>query len=101
MIRATGVRKLLVQGIGPVAAISIAQLFGTALWFSANSTAGDLVRIWHISAADIGWLTSAVQLGFILGTLIVSLSGAADRFRASRIFVCSAVVGALFNLGFA
>ncbi|AFT90205.1 MFS transporter [Paraburkholderia phenoliruptrix] len=101
MIGATGVRKLLVEGIGPVAAISIAQLFGTALWFSANSTAGDLVTIWHISAADIGWLTSAVQLGFILGTLVVSLSGAADRFRASRIFVCSAVVGALFNLGFA
>ncbi len=98
---ATDARKLLVDGIGPVAAISIAQLFGTALWFSANSTAGDLVRIWHISTADIGWLTSAVQLGFILGTLVVSLSGAADRFRASRIFICSAIAGALFNLGFA
>jgi MFS family permease len=98
---ATGMRKLLVDGIGPVAAISIAQLFGTALWFSANSTAGDLVKIWHIGAADIGWLTSAVQLGFILGTCVVSLSGAADRFRASRIFVWSALAGALFNLGFA
>lgn len=100
-IKATGFRRLLVDGIGPVAAISIAQLFGTALWFSANSTASELMRIWHASAADIGWLTNAVQLGFILGTLVISLSGAADRFQASKIFVCSALAGALFNLGFA
>ncbi|MBR8034696.1 MFS transporter [Burkholderia vietnamiensis] len=97
----TGLRRWLVDGIGPVATIAIAQLFGTALWFSANSTAPDLMRLWHASAADIGWLTSAVQMGFIFGTLAISLSGAADRFRASRIFLCSAVLGAAFNLGFA
>ncbi|MBN3785373.1 MFS transporter [Burkholderia sp. Ac-20353] len=100
-VKPATLRTRLVDRIGPVAAISIAQLFGTALWFSANSTAADLMRVWHASAADIGWLTNAVQLGFILGTLAISLSGAADRFRASRIFVCSAILGALFNVGFA
>ncbi|WP_217474033.1 MFS transporter [Stutzerimonas stutzeri] len=89
------------QRLGPVAVIAIAQLFGTALWFSANGTAADLERLWQVSAAEIGWLTSAVQLGFILGTLCISLSGMADRFRASRIFVVSALLGALLNLGFA
>ncbi|WP_153139168.1 MFS transporter [Paraburkholderia agricolaris] len=86
---------------GPVATISLAQLFGTSLWFSANSAAADLMRAWHISASDIGLLTSAVQLGFILGTLTLSLTGCADRFRASTIFVCSAIAGAAFNAGFA
>jgi MFS family permease len=100
-IRTTVRQKLLVGGIGPVAAISIAQLCGTALWFSANSTAADLMRLWHASAADIGWLTNAVQLGFILGTSLISLSGAADRFRASQIFVCSAIAGAALNFCFA
>jgi MFS family permease len=100
-VKQTRLQKLLVHGIGPVAAVSIAQLFGTALWFSANSTAADLMRIWHANAADIGWLTNAVQLGFILGTLTVSLSGAADRFRASRIFVVGAIAGSVFNLCFA
>ncbi|MEX3671703.1 MFS transporter [Paraburkholderia phenoliruptrix] len=100
-MKAMGLRRLLVDSIGPVAAISLAQLFGTALWFSANSTAADLMKLWHASAADIGWLTNAVQLGFILGTLIISLSGAADRFRASSIFVCSALAGAILNLCFA
>lgn len=87
--------------MGPVATIAIAQLFGTSLWFSANSTAEELMSAWSATSTDIGWLTNAVQLGFILGTLSLSLSGAADRFRASTLFVCSAIAGALFNLGFA
>ena len=62
----------------PVATIVFAQLLGTSLWFSANSAADDLVRSWQIQPADIGTLTNAVQLGFILGTLVFSLSGLAD-----------------------
>lgn len=93
--------RVLVRWPGPVAIIAVAQLLGTSLWFSANSAAGDLMRAWDVTASDIGMLTSAVQLGFILGTLVVSLSGYADRFRASTIFVWSAVAGAVFNAGFA
>ena len=85
----------------PVAIIVIAQLFGTSLWFSANSAAADLMRAWRISPADIGTLTNAVQLGFILGTLSFAISGLADRFPASRIFAVCAVLGALANAAFA
>ena len=42
-----------------------------------------------------------MQLGFIIGTLTFALSGLADRFRASRIFVCCALLGATFNVCFA
>jgi MFS family permease len=86
---------------GAVWIIALAQLFGTSLWFSANASADDLMRAWHLGAADIGFLTSAVQLGFILGTLALALGGLADRFAASRIFVASALVGAAVNAGFA
>jgi MFS family permease len=85
----------------PVAVIVIAQLFGTSLWFSANSAADDLVRLWHLSAADIGWLTNAVQGGFIVGTLGIAFSGLGDRFPASRIIAVCCVFGALFNALFA
>src|ERR1700744_179958 len=84
-----------------VATIAIAQLLGTSLWFSANSAADDLRKAWGVSVADIGTLTSAVQLGFILGTLVFALSGLADSFPASRIFTCCALLGAVFNAGFA
>ncbi len=96
-----GPRTLLASSLGPVSTISIAQLFGTSLWFSANSASADLMKSWDASASDIGWLTNAVQAGFILGTLGMSVGGTADRFRASSIFVCCAIAGALFNACFA
>ena len=85
----------------PVPVIVVAQLFGTSLWFSANSAADDLIRTWGISPADIGTLTNAVQLGFILGTLTFAVSGLADRYPASRIFAVCAILGALGNAAFA
>jgi len=85
----------------PIATIAMAQLFGTSLWFSANSAAPDLMRAWGIGISGIGLLTNAVQLGFILGTMSIALSGLADRYRASRIFVLCALGGALFNACFA
>jgi MFS family permease len=85
----------------PLAIIVIAQFFGTALWFSANSAADDLMRAWSVGPAALGPLTSAVQAGFIAGTLLFSLSGLADRYRASRIFAASALFGAAANAGFA
>jgi len=84
-----------------VPTIVIAQLFGTSLWFSANAAAGALMRDWGIGSAELGQLTNAVQLGFIIGTLSFALSGLADRFAASRIFAVCAVIGALANAGFA
>jgi MFS family permease len=81
--------------------IVFAQLLGTSLWFSANAAADDLARAWGLTAADIGALTSAVQLGFIAGTLVFALSGLADRFPASRIVAACAAIGALSNAGFA
>ncbi|MGB8147164.1 MAG: MFS transporter [Azonexus sp.] len=85
----------------PVPVIILAQLFGTSLWFSANSAADDLIHTWGITPAAIGTLTNAVQLGFILGTLSFAVSGLADRFAASRIFAVCALLGALCNAAFA
>ncbi|MGJ7530755.1 MFS transporter [Variovorax sp. GB1P17] len=88
-------------GIRPaIAVVAFAQLLGTSLWFSANSAADDLVKAWGLSVSDIGWLTMAVQGGFIVGTLSVAMTGLADRFAASRIFALSCILGAGVNLGF-
>ncbi|MCF8483422.1 MAG: MFS transporter [Rhodospirillum sp.] len=88
-------------GVDPVWIIAIAELFGSSLWFSANSATDDLIRAWNLGASEIGWLTNAVQLGFILGTLFIALSGLADRVSAAKVFVGGALVGALCNALFA
>lgn len=86
--------------LSPIAVIVVAQLLGTSLWFSPNSAADDLRRAWALDYAGLGSLTSAVQLGFIAGTLLLAVSGLADRYPASRIFAVSCVLGALCNAGF-
>lgn len=85
----------------PILWIVLAELFGTSLWFSANSAADSLKLVWGIDQGDIGLLTTSVQAGFILGTLIFSLSGWADRFSASKIFAICSFAGAIFNGCFA
>ena len=85
----------------PVVWIVLAQLCGTSLWFSANSAADDLRRLWGLTSGDLGWLTNSVQAGFIVGTLTFALTGLADRHSASRIFTLSSVLGAVFNAAFA
>jgi MFS family permease len=84
-----------------IAAIVIAELFGTSLWFSANAVADALQREWGITVLDIGHLTSVVQFGFISGTFLFAFSGLADRFSASRIFAACAIIGAAANAAFA
>ena len=85
----------------PILLIVIAELFGTSLWFSANSAADSLKQDWAIGSSDIGLLTMGVQAGFILGTLYFSLSGLADKYRASMIFTVCCLFGAFFNGCFA
>jgi MFS family permease len=85
----------------PILWIVLAELFGTSLWFSANSAADSLKLVWGIDQGNMGLLTTSVQAGFILGTLIFSLSGWADRFSASKIFAICSFAGAIFNGCFA
>lgn len=47
----------------------------------------------------LGHLTSAVQFGFIIGTLIFAGLSVADRYAPSKIFLVCAILGAFFNLG--
>lgn len=85
----------------PLAIIVFAELLGTALWFTGNSAAADLGREWSLSTPELGYITIAVQGGFILGTLLLALTGLADRAPASAIFAVSALGGAAANAAFA
>lgn len=52
--------------------IVLAQWCGTSLWFSVNGVAASLRDDLGLQEADIGLLTLAVQLGFIVGTLVIA-----------------------------
>lgn len=79
--------------------IVLSQFCCTSLWFAGNGVMNDLVSTFHFNDSALGHLTSSVQFGFIVGTLVFALFTIADRFSPSRVFFVSAVLGALFNLG--
>lgn len=58
-----------------------------------------LVKTFNLPISALGHLTSAVQFGFITGTLIFAFLTITDRFSPSRIFFFCAIIGAGFNFG--
>lgn len=82
-----------------LAIIVICQFCCTSLWFAGNAVMNDLLIYYNLEGGVLGHLTSAVQFGFIIGTLLFAILTIADRFSPSKIFFISAVLGSLFNLG--
>jgi MFS family permease len=78
--------------------IVASQLCGTSLWFAGNAVLGDLVRTWGSDAGAVASLTSAVQAGFIAGTLLSAAIGLADRVSPRRLFLIASLLGAAANL---
>lgn len=79
--------------------IVISQFCCTSLWFAGNGVINDLVINFDLKVSALGHLTSAVQFGFILGTLIFAILTIADRFSPSKVFLISALIASIFNLG--
>jgi len=79
--------------------IVISQFFCTSLWFAVNGVMTDLTNAFQLNTNVLGNLTSAVQLGFIAGTLVFALLTIADRYSPSKVFFFCAIIGSLFNLG--
>jgi MFS family permease len=78
--------------------IVFSQFTGTSLWFAGNAVVGDLQRDWGLAEQSLGYITSSVQLGFIVGTLSFAILAVADRFSPRRVFFCCSVAGAGANL---
>ena len=86
-----GTRRLLVVLVA-------AEFAGTSPWFATNAVMEDLRRAWGLAPSALGHATSAVQVGFIVGTLLFAALGLADRFPSRRLFLCCGVAAGGANL---
>ena len=77
--------------------LSLAELLALSLWFSASAVLPALAREWRLGDDGRAWLTNAVQLGFIVGTLGSALGNLPDVWPARRLMVVSATAGAVVN----
>lgn len=76
-----------------------AQFAGTSMWFAVNAVMPDLQRELGWAASAVGALTSSLQLGFIVGSLVFALLAIADRFSPRRVFLVCSLAGAACTVG--
>jgi MFS family permease len=80
-----------------LAALGVAELLGMTLWFSATAVTPALVDEFRMSSSQAGWLTTAVQAGFVVGTLASAVLNLADVFNARRLLLLGTIVGGAAN----
>jgi MFS family permease len=73
------------------------QFAGTSLWFAGNAVLPELQASLQLREGALALLTSAVQLGFIAGTLVFAFLSLADRISPRLLFLICALLGAAAN----
>lgn len=71
--------------------LSLAELLGMAVWFSASAVVPALTETWALDDSGRAWLTMSVQIGFVVGALGSAILNLADRFPARWFFAVSAL----------
>jgi MFS family permease len=80
-----------------LAVLAFCQVAAMALWFSASAILPALIREHGLSPFQQSLFTSAVQAGFVVGSLSSAMLGLADRLDPRRFFMAAALVAALAN----
>jgi MFS family permease len=75
--------------------LSVAIVLSMAPWFAATVVAAPMADELSLGTATVSWLTLAVQLGFVLGSLTSALLVLSDRYRPRHLAaVCSLLAAA-------
>jgi len=74
--------------------LSLAELLGMAVWFSASAVVPALSSAWALNESERAWLTMSVQIGFVAGAFGSAVLNLADRIPACRLFTVSALLAA-------
>ena len=77
--------------------LALCEVAAMTLWFSASAIVPSLDAEFGLSALQKSLFTSAVQAGFVTGTLASAILGLADRIDPRRFFMASTIVAALAN----
>lgn len=77
--------------------LAAGELLGMSLWFAASAVAPQLAALWSLTPAQSAWLTTIVQLGFVVGTATSAILNLADILPSRLLFSAAAALGAVAN----
>ena len=80
-----------------LALIALAELLGMSVWFAANAVAPQLAERWALSEGEAGWLSTVVQLGFVVGTALAAVLNLADTLPSRWYFAGAATAAGAAN----
>jgi len=80
-----------------LALLSGAMLLSLSAWMTATAVGPELRARWTLSDAQVGLLTTIVQLGFVVGTAAGAVLNLGDVIPSRRYFAVSAFLGAVAN----
>lgn len=81
-----------------LALLSLTELLGMSVWFSASAVVPALTAAWGLNTSDQAWLTMSVQLGFVAGALGSAVFNLADRVPGRWLFAVSSVLAGMATL---
>ena len=70
--------------------VSVAMMLSLSAWMTATAVGSELQQVWGLTASQVGWLTTVVQLGFVAGTAVGALLNLADVLSSRAYFAASA-----------
>ncbi len=77
--------------------IALAELLAMSVWFTASAVAPRLAEIWRLSADQSAALTTAVQVGFVVGTALAAIANIPDLLPSRFYFASCCTAAALAN----
>ncbi len=82
-----------------LAILAGALVLAMSTWFSTAAVLGQLRVDWELSRSAGAWLTIMVQLGFVAGAIISSVTNLADRIPPRQLLMLGTIGAATANLG--
>lgn len=83
-----------------LALLAVAELLCLSLWFSGSAVVPALSQEWRLTETQASWISIAVQLGFVAGTLISATLNLSDIISSRHLFAISGILGAVTNATF-
>jgi len=81
-----------------LAVLSVSIVLSMTTWFSATAVVPELRAEWQLGTGFSAWLTIAVQLGFVLGSVGASLVNLPDIVAPRRLMLLASFGAAAVNL---
>ncbi|NRG18754.1 MFS transporter [Rhizobiales bacterium] len=83
-----------------IALLAISCVAVLSLWFAASVVTPALIADYGIGPTRAAMLTTAVQIGFVAGSLVSAILGLPDRLDPRLLYCAAALTGAVANAAF-